>query len=114
MIVDELRTQRPLRRFEYEERNDAENCIRVVIPKFGSGPVSHFFARFAVQTEDKLNLDEFGSLVYRACDGRHTVAEIAQDMTGRFGEKVEPLEPRLALFIQELFKRNLITFSMHE
>lgn len=114
MIVDELRAQRPLRRFAYEERNDAEHCIRVIIPKYGSGPVGRLLARIAVQPERKLNLDEFGSLVYRACDGVCTVAEIGGQLKGRFGETVEPLEPRLALFMQELFKRNLITFVGYE
>jgi hypothetical protein len=91
-----------------------ENGIRVVIPKFGNGRIARFFARFAVQTEDKVNLDEFGSLVYRACDGMHTVADIGGQLREHFGTRAEPLEPRLALFMQELFKRNLITFTPHE
>ena len=68
-------------------------------------------AKIAVQTEDKLDLDYIGSLVYPLCDGEHTVAEIAALLKERFGEKVEPLEGRLTLFIQEMFKRNLIIFA---
>lgn len=107
--MDELRNQRPVARYGFEQRSD--QAVTVVIPRFPDNFIGRQFARIAVQTEDKLDLDEIGSLVYPLCDGEHTVAEIAAALKERFGEKVEPLEPRLAVFIQEMFKRNLILFA---
>ena len=107
--MDKLKGPRPVRRYDFEHR--ADDLITVVIPRFPDNFIGRRFAKIAVQTEDKLDLDDIGSLVYPLCDGEHTVAEIAALLKERFGEKVEPLEGRLTLFIQEMFKRNLIIFA---
>ncbi len=111
MITKELRTQRPVRRFDFEEREG--DLIRVIIPKFGKGRIGRVMEKIAIHTEDKLNLDDLGSFVYRHCDGTKTMSEIAQLLREHFGEKVEPSEDRLELFIREMFKRELIAFAPH-
>ncbi len=108
--MDELTKRRPVGLYGFEERNDVENGIRLVIPRFRDTPFGRFFSRIAVQKEDKLNLDEFGSFVYKSCDGGKTIGDIAASLREQFGDSIEPLEGRLTLFVQELFKRNLITF----
>jgi len=108
--MEELMKRRPVGLYSFEARHDIEDGIRLVIPRFRESLFGKFFSRIAVQKEDKLNLDEFGSFVYKSCDGGHTINDIAASLRTRFGESVEPLEGRLTLFIQELFKRNLITF----
>jgi Coenzyme PQQ synthesis protein D (PqqD) len=110
LIDERLLNQRPVRLYDYEDRPGAEDCIRVVIPRFGDSPFGRFMSRIAVQQEDKLNLDHFGSFVYRACDGRTSVSEIGSALKTRFGESVEPVDGRLVLFIKDLFRRNLISF----
>jgi hypothetical protein len=112
MMTDELRTQRPVGRFEFEEQD--ENLIRVVIPRFGNGTLGRIMQKIAIRTEDKLNLDELGSFVYRHCDGTRTVREIAVQLREHFGEKAEPAEDRLALFIREMVQRELILFAPHD
>lgn len=107
--MDELIGQRPLRRYNFEQLGDDRICI--VIPRFPDNFLGRQIAKLAVQTDDKLDLDDIGSLVYPLCDGEHTVAEIATQLKERFGEKVEPLEGRLSLFMREMFKRSLITFA---
>lgn len=112
MMTDELRVQRPVRRFDFEEREG--NLIRVVIPRFGNGKISRIMEKIALHTEDKLNLDDLGSFVYRRCDGSLSVGEIATQLREHFGDKAEPAEDRLALFIREMVKRELILFAPHE
>ncbi|MFN0157000.1 MAG: PqqD family protein [Bacteroidota bacterium] len=111
-MTDPLLPQRPMRRYGYEERED--NLIRIVIPRFTDGFFGRIMKRIAVQTEDRLNLDALGTYVYRRCDGERTVEEIARGMKEELGEQAEPVEGRLRLFIQEMFKRNLITFVRNE
>ncbi len=110
-MTDPLLPQRPMRRYGFEERE--ENLIRVIIPRFTDGFFGRMMKKVAVQTEDTLNLDELGTYVYRRCDGERTVEEIARGIKEEFGEKAEPVEDRLRMFIQEMFKRNLITFVKH-
>lgn len=108
--MDAILAQRPVRLYAYEHRDD--HHVTVLVPRFGDHAVGRLLARIAVFKESKLDLDEFGSFVYLACDGSRSVSEIAVMLKEKFGEKVEPLEGRLVLFIQELFKRNLISFSV--
>jgi len=106
--MDSLFSMRPLRRYEFEERD--EDLIRVVIPRFGPGRIGTWLKSLFVLGDTTLDLDEIGSFVYSACDGRKTVADIAAGLKDRFGETIEPLEGRLTLFLREMFRRNLITF----
>ncbi|MDH3253151.1 MAG: PqqD family protein [Ignavibacteria bacterium] len=109
-VEEGLFQQRPVRLYDVEERNDAPDCVRIVIPRFRDNLLGRLLTRIAVQTEDKLNLDEFGSFVYMACDGSTSVAGIGEALRNRFGERIEPVNGRLELFIKELFRRNLISF----
>ncbi len=109
-LTERLFRQRPVRLYDVEERNDAPGCVRIVIPRFSDNLLGRLLTRIAVQTEDKLNLDEFGSFVYLACDGHTTVAGIGEALRNRFGEQIEPMSGRLELFIKDLFQRNLISF----
>ncbi len=59
----------------------------------------------------KIHLDEFGSFVWSAMDGRRTVYDIAAALRERFGGDVEPVYERLGLFINLLARRRLI--SLH-
>jgi hypothetical protein len=110
--LDGLLKQRPVRLYGFEEREDDQ--IRLVIPARSNGRMGRWLASLFPAQDRKLNLDAFGSFVYRACDGSRTVAEIGAGLKERFGDRVEPLEGRLALFIKEMFKRNLITFTRDE
>jgi Coenzyme PQQ synthesis protein D (PqqD) len=109
-VTEGLSRLRPVRLYDVEERNDTPDCVRIVIPRFRDSFLGRLLTTIAVQTEDKLNLDEFGSFVYMACDGNTSVAEIGEALRNRFGEKIEPMSGRLELFIKELFRRNLISF----
>lgn len=110
--METLLQQRPIRLYEIEQRG--ENIVRVIVPRFGGGMIGRFLARMIVNNQSSLNLDEFGSFVYERCDGQMEVREIAGMLRERFGEKVEPLEPRLITFLQDLFKRHMITFASNE
>ncbi|OZB99061.1 hypothetical protein CJP46_01545 [Paenibacillus sp. XY044] len=55
----------------------------------------------------RIRLDALGSEVAACCDGSHSVADIAGKLYARFGEKAEPLLPRLAKFIELLEMNDL-------
>ena len=109
-----LRVSIPVRHYAVEERNDLEQSVRIVIPRFGTSILGRILSSVAVRTEEKINLDAFGSFVYRACDGTRTVQEIAGALREQFGAGVEPLDERLALFMRNLVKRGLISFVKDE
>lgn len=49
-----------------------------------------------------IHLDDFGSFVWALIDGESNITAIGEKVKERFGEKVEPLYPRLAKFFQIL------------
>lgn len=46
-----------------------------------------------------IHLDEHGSFVWLAIDGKKSVGDIAQELHARFGEAAEPLHERLSKYI---------------
>ncbi len=66
-------------------------------------------ARFLkFRTQRKIRLDEYGWTVWELIDGNRDVREIGRDLRERFGEKVEPLYPRLSKFFAYLQHLKLI------
>jgi len=58
-----------------------------------------------------IHLDKIGSFVWLQCDGRTSVREIGERMRKRFGEAVEPVYERLALFMRQLEDGHFIVFE---
>lgn len=66
-----------------------------------------FFKKLAAK-EMKFDLDEVGAFIWNLCDGKHTVKEIGEKTKIEYGDKVEPVENRVDLFIRQLSKGNFI------
>lgn len=59
----------------------------------------------------QVHLDENGSFVWPLIDGNKTIIEIGEDVKAHFGEKAEPLYPRLAKFFQILASYGFVSFK---
>lgn len=57
-----------------------------------------------------IDLDEFGSFVWKQMDGKRTIYEISLLVKEQFGEEAEPLIPRLTEFFRILFKNQFIGY----
>jgi hypothetical protein len=55
-----------------------------------------------LKTARRIRMDEYGWAVWDLTDGKRTVEEVGEALKERFGEKVEPLYPRLAQFMAYL------------
>lgn len=58
-----------------------------------------------------IELDEFGSFIWREMDGQKSVYEIGQQVKQEFGEKAEPLYERLSEFIKILHKNHYVVYQ---
>jgi hypothetical protein len=58
-----------------------------------------------------VHLDELGSFVWLHIDGQSTVGGIAAQVQQHFGDKADPLYPRLVQYFQNLEQSDLITLS---
>lgn len=61
-----------------------------------------------------MKLDELGSTVWKAIDGKRNVYEIGQVVKAKFGDKCEPVYERLIMFIRYLNRRGWIYFENKE
>lgn len=65
---------------------------------------------FKTPKESNIDLDETGSFIWLCMDGERNLIEIGEMLKERFGEKAEPLYPRLIKFMQILSEVKYIEF----
>lgn len=95
-----LLTLVPERRREFEYRH--EGLVDVLMPRWGTGPFGKVMGLFFKRSPIKIKLDRIGSFAWNLCDGTNTVADIGEKMEHEFGEKIEPVYDRLAMFLQQM------------
>lgn len=61
-----------------------------------------------------VHLDELGSFVWPLVDGQTTILQLGDPVKERFGDKAEPLYPRLAKFFQVLDSYRFIQWRQAE
>ena len=99
---------KPRRLFEHRELEDGK--VSVQIPRFRHRWMG-WYQRRLKRPYLQLHLDEIGSAVWLACDGQRSVAQIGDALKERFGEQVEPVWDRLALFVTHMRKGDLIALD---
>jgi hypothetical protein len=57
-----------------------------------------------------IELDQFGSFVWKQMDGKKTIYDISFLVKEKFGNKAEPLIPRLTQYFQVLYRNHFIGY----
>ena len=58
-----------------------------------------------------VHLDEMGTFVWPILDGESTITQLGEKVKEHFGDKAEPLYPRLAKYIQVLHSYHFVEFK---
>jgi hypothetical protein len=99
---------RPLRVAQWEREGDRVTVIRPRptgrLPRVLIEGLLHLLAA------RKLRLDEIGSASWLLLDGKHSVAEVANILRQRFGERVEPTEERLGHLVRVFRREGLVAY----
>lgn len=85
---------------------DGELVI-VLRPRYMRGPLAWWLQPRLRNPHFKVHLDELGSFVWRCCDGRRSVAQIAEAMDAAF-ENQEQVLQRVIYFVRELERGKMI------
>jgi len=88
-----------------------ENLVNIIIPKFQNKFAARFVVPYMKSPIIKLKLDELGSAAWMLIDGKRKVAEIAQLLLEKFGDKIEPVNERLTKFLTGLYEQQFIIFQ---
>lgn len=100
----------PVRLQEWEQTSDDQ--IIILMPKFTNRFLRTWLMPRLKHPYIRIKLDSYGSEVWRSCDGRTTVATIAQVLRQKFGEKIEPVYERLAVFIRQSVRADLMALEI--
>jgi len=99
----------PVKNIEWQ-RNE-EGHIVLLKPKIKNPFLAkHLLPRFT-NPFFRIKLDAVGSFIWELCDGHLTVKELGRKLKDKFGNKVEPLFDRLALFFHDLEKNHFIYYK---
>lgn len=99
----------PVRNIKWEKK---ENGLIVLLkPKFKHTFFKKYIPLRFKSPYYKIKLDAIGSYVWELCNGHLTVKELGQKLKYKFGDDVEPIYNRLALFLQNLEKNHFISYK---
>lgn len=91
-------------------KNRRGGDITVLVPKFGTGKIGNWLRKRLKNPDYRVHLDNFGSHVWQLCNGENRVRNIGTSLQEKFGDTIEPVYDRLALFLTQLEKSKLIAF----
>jgi hypothetical protein len=98
----------PLRLADWEE---VEGRVVVIRPEPVTRGLRGWLDRLLhSMSASRIRLDEVGSLAWLKLDGERTVAEVAELLRQRFGERVEPAEERLGHLVRVLRREGFLTY----
>ncbi len=100
---------RPGRNVAWEDGQGA--AVVLLVPKFRAPFLRKWLIPLLPSPAFRVKLDEFGSFVWRRCDGATPVSAIAEQLRERFGPGVEPLYERIEVFLRRLQRDEFITFT---
>ena len=99
----------PRRTLDWHEAEDGR-CI-VLRPKFGRSPLGRWLASRVWDPHYRIRLDEVGTFVWKACDGRTSLSSIADQLREEFGPRVEPADQRLVAFVRTMLHSRMLELS---
>jgi len=106
--VDEFLRFKP-QRLDYEWSTNEEDLVIIKVPKFNSNFGNSFCKILKKENTFTANLDKIGSLIWKNCDGKHTVKQILEILKKEF-PKEEIIDERLFLFIRQMGSLNYIVY----
>ena len=95
----------PSRLLEWYEE---EECCVLLRPRLRSSRIARWVTSLGGDPFYRIRLDEVGTVVWKACDGRTSLAEICTKLRERFGREAEPVEERLAEFVRNMLKGRIL------
>ena len=84
---------------------------RITVPRCDSKAGKGLVRLFGKSESYRVNLDEYGTLVWELCDGVRSVKEIGRELRERKGETVEPVYQRLLQFLKSMEAHSLIKYK---
>ena len=99
----------PVRQHRWEDRDG--DLVTVLVPKFSGRFARRWFVPLLAKPDMRVLLDATGSFVWRQCDGRSTVREIAARTAERCGGDPSATLASVVRFVRQLASEQSLTFT---
>ncbi len=83
----------------------------LLVPIYKSTTGNRIASFLGLRKERKVRLDRFGWAVWELSDGKRDVMSVGEAISAKFGNKAEPLYPRLTKFLAYLVHLDLIVLE---
>ena len=94
-----------------DSTRDDEGIVTILGPRFKTGFMKNLIGSRMKSPYFKIALDDIGTAVWENIDGTRNIGEIAEILKEKFGEKIEPVNDRLAMFFTQLEMSRFILYS---
>jgi len=84
--------------------------VTLLVPRFTGRLTRRWIAPLLRRPHVRVHLDATGSFVWRQCDGRATVAEIAARAQAHLGGDADDARRRVVIFLRRLVRADAIHF----
>ncbi len=99
----------PYRKYEHKIKDDG--LIDILVPRFTDKILSKIIQPRLKNPHIRANLDELGSAAWLVIDGNRKVGEIIELLDESMGEKIQPSQSRITLFLSYLHRNGFINFK---
>ena len=99
----------PEQKLNFEESGNG--LVTLLKPKFKNKFLVKYLRPRIKKPNYKVKLDQFGSFVWKKCNGKNTVAQIGDLLKQEFKDDIDPVYDRLAFFIQSLARHQFIEYK---
>jgi hypothetical protein len=100
----------PQRMHEWEE-DEEKGTVIVKLPRFRSRLGKKFCSLIKKEQTYNVKLDEKNSYVWKLCDGKRKVREIAESLLEKYGDEVKPVNERVGELFHIMESNRLITYK---
>lgn len=95
----------PVRKVDHEI---IENKVVLKFKNDKKGFIEKYIFRKKKGVTYKIELDEIGSFIWLLIDGKKSVNSLINFSSEKFGDKIEPVEQRVKLFLKQMNDNQLI------
>ncbi len=94
-----------------DSTRDDEGIITILGPRFKTGFMKKLVGSRLKSPYFKIALDDIGTTVWENIDGTQNIGKISDILKEKFGEKIEPVNDRLAMFFTQLEMSRFIVYT---
>jgi hypothetical protein len=95
---------------QHRSEDQPDGRVTVLVPRFSGRWARRWVLPLFARQEVPLRLDALGSFVWRQCDGRTSVGEIAARLQARAGGERAEAGTRVITFLRQLARYDSVTF----